>query len=198
MDISYGDQFRQGYRRSNYPPFRQRNYLPQPAPSTPRRRVFYSFHFQVDAWRAGQVRNMNLTEHDAPLSDNDWEQVRRGGDVGIRRWIYRQMHGKSCLIVLIGAYTSTRPWVQYEIKKAWNDGKGVLGIYIHNLRNREGFQSRKGVNPLINLYLGSRRLSEIAPTYDPQGYDSKDVYATIRNRMVDWVEHAIEIRRSYS
>ena len=198
MDISYEDRFRQGHRQSYYPPFRQRNYLPRPAPSTPRRRVFYSFHFQVDAWRAGQVRNMNLTEHDAPLSDNDWEQVRRGGDTAIRRWIHRQMHGKSCLIVLTGAYTSTRPWVQYEIKKAWNDGKGVLGIYIHNLRNREGFNSRKGVNPLSNLYLGSRRLSEIAPTYDPQGYDSKDVYATIRSRMVDWVENAIEIRRSYS
>ena len=73
-----------------------------------------------------------------------------------------------------------------------------MGIYVHNLRNREGFQSRKGVNPLSNLYLGSRRLSEIVPTYDPRGYDSKDVYATIRNSMVDMVEDAIEIRRSYS
>ena len=132
------------------------------------------------------------------MSDNDWEQVRRGGDIAIRRWIDRQMHGKSCLIVLIGEQTATRRWVQYEIKKAWTDGKGVLGIHIHNLRNREGFQSRMGVNPLSNLNLGRRRLSEIVPTYDPQGYDSKDVYATIRNGMVDWVEKAIAIRRSFA
>ena len=141
---------------------------------------------------------MNLTEHDAPLTDNDWEQVRRGGDTAIRRWIDRQMHGKSCLIVLIGEHTSTRPWVQYEIKKAWTDGKGILGIHIHNLRNQEGFQSRKGANPLSNLSLGSRRLSEIAPTYDPQGFYSKDVYAAVRNGMVDWVEYAIRIRSRYS
>ena len=108
------------------------------------------------------------------------------------------MHGKSCLIVLIGEHTATRPWVQYEIKKAWTDGKGVLGIHIHSLRNREGYQARKGVNPLSNLYLGRRRLSEIAPTYDPRGYDSKDVYAAIRNGMVNWVENAIGTRRSYA
>ena len=193
----YEDDFGRTYGRRQYPQFFQRDYPPPPA-TIPRRRVFYSFHFQADAWRAGQVRNMNLTEHDAPLSDNDWEQVRRGGDAAIRRWIDRQMHGKSCLIVLIGERTSTRQWVQYEIKKAWTDGKGVLGIHIHNLRNREGFQARKGVNPLSNLYLGSRRLSEIVTSYNPQGYDSKDVYATIREGMVYWVENAIRIRRSYN
>ena len=197
MTIYYDDDFQRPYRQSRYSPLMQPYHPPLPARSVPRRRVFYSFHFQADAWRAGQVRNMNLTEHDAPLTDNDWEQVRRGGDTAIRRWIDRQMHGKSCLIVLIGEYTSARPWVQYEIKKAWTDGKGILGIHIHNLRNREGFQSRKGANPLSNLSLGSRRLSEIAPTYDPQWFDSKDVYASIRNGMVDWVEQAIRIRSRY-
>ena len=197
MGMFYENDFGRGPEPGRNPQFFQRGYQ-GPPPSVPRRRVFYSFHFQADAWRAGQVRNMNLTEHDASLSDNDWEQVRRGGDTAIRRWIDRQMHGKSCLIVLIGEHTATRPWVQYEIKKAWTDGKGVLAIHIHNLRNREGFQARKGVNPLSNLYLGRRRLSEIAPTYDAQGYDSKDVYAAIRNGMVNWVENAIGTRRSYA
>ena len=181
-----------------YPAVPQWNRVPPPAPSVPRRRVFYSFHFQSDAWRAGQVRNMNLTEHDAPLTDNDWEQVRRGGDRAIQRWIDQQMHGKSCVIVLIGQHTASRQWVQYEIIKAWNDRKGVLGVYIHNLRNREGLTARKGINPLSKINLGSRRLSEIVPTYDPRGYDSKDVYATIRENMVDWVEKAIRIRHSYN
>ena len=163
----------------------------------PRRRVFYSFHFQEDAWRAAQVRNMNLMEHDAPLSDNDWEQLRRGGDAAIRRWINRQMYGKSCLIVLISTHTSKRRWVEYEIRKAWIDGKGILGIYIHNLRNREGLQGRQGANPFASLTLGYRYLSEIVPLYNPPGFDSKDVYAAIRRGMVAWVEKAIRVRKQF-
>ena len=56
---------------------------------------------------------MNLTEHVAPLLDDDWEQVRLVGVATIRWWIHRQIHRKYCLLVLRGAYTSTRPWVQY-------------------------------------------------------------------------------------
>ena len=185
------------FGRRHYATIPQWDRVAPPAPNIPRRRVFYSFHFQADAWRAAQVRNMNLTERDAPLTDNDWEQVRKGGDVAIQRWINQQMHGKSCVVILIGEHTASRRWVQYEIRKAWRDGKGVLGIYIHNLRNREGLQARKGVNPLSKLLLGPRRMSEIVPTYDPQGYDSKDVYATIRRGMVDWVENALRVRRLY-
>ena len=72
-----------------------------------------------------------------------------------------------------------------------------MGTYIYSILNRAGFKSRKSVNPLNNLYLGSRRLLSIAPTVDLQDYDSAGVYATIRDRMVDWVESAIKIRRSY-
>ena len=164
----------------------------------PRRRVFYSFHFQEDAWRAAQVRNMNLTEHDAPLSDNDWEQVRRGGDAAIKRWIDRQMYGKSCLVLLIGTHTSRRRWVEYEICKAWNDGKGVLGIFIHKLKNREGLQARQGANPLTAIKLGHMSLSEIVPVYNPRDFDSRDVYATIQMGMVEWVEKAIGVRKRYN
>lgn len=39
------------------------------------------------------------------------------------------------MVVLIGEDTAKRKWVKYEIKKAWNEGKGVLGIYIHNLKD---------------------------------------------------------------
>ena len=67
-----GDYFARRY----YPSYSHRSY-PPPPPPIPRRRVFYSFHFQADAWRAGQVRNMDLMEHNAPLTGNDWEQVRR-------------------------------------------------------------------------------------------------------------------------
>jgi len=40
----------------------------------PRRQVFYSFHYEADAWRAAQVRNMGVVEGNQPASDNEWNK----------------------------------------------------------------------------------------------------------------------------
>ena len=159
------------------------------------RRVFFSFHYRPDNWRAGQVRNMGLVEGNAPVSDNDWETVTRGGDAAIQRWIDGQLYGKSCAIVLIGSQTSGRKWIKYEIEKAWDDGKGLLGIYIHNLQDRNGKQSAKGPNPFYSVTVNGRRLSNIVNAYDPPYKRSTNVYAHIKNNIADWVEEAIDIRR---
>ena len=87
--------------------------------------VFYRFHFDVDHWRAAQVRNMGVIAGKEPVSANEWEAVKRGGDAAIKRWISDQRKGCTCVIVLVGAETSSRPWVKYEIEKAWNDRLGV-------------------------------------------------------------------------
>lgn len=87
------------------------------------RRAFFSFHYQRDAWRASQVRNIGVVEGNPSASDNKWEEVKRGGDVAIRRWIDEQLTWLSCTIVLMGAETASRQWVKYEIEKSWNDGK---------------------------------------------------------------------------
>lgn len=54
------------------------------------RRVFFSFHFAKDAWRAAQVRNMGVVEGNKPLSDNEWEKVKKGGEQAIKKWINEQ------------------------------------------------------------------------------------------------------------
>ena len=51
------------------------------------RRVFYSFHYKPDNWRASQVRNMGVIEGNRPASDNEWEKVTSGGDKAIEKWI---------------------------------------------------------------------------------------------------------------
>lgn len=56
-----------------------------------KRQVFFSFHYQPDSWRASHVRNIGALDGNAPVSDNDWEQVKRGGDRAIERWIAAQM-----------------------------------------------------------------------------------------------------------
>ena len=165
----------------------------------PKRRTFYSFHFENDAWRAGQVRNIGITEHSEPVTGNAWEEVKRGGDAAIQKWINDQMSTRSCLIVLIGSQTANRKWINYEISKAWNDKKGLLGIYIHGLLNREGKKATKGNNPFryvkLNNALTIADYSHNAVTYDPQYSESKDVYACIANNLEKWVEHALKNRR---
>jgi hypothetical protein len=59
------------------------------------RRVFYSFHYKPDNWRAGQVRNAGVVEGNIPVSDNDWESITKKGDDAIKTWINGQLDGKS-------------------------------------------------------------------------------------------------------
>ena len=162
-----------------------------------KRRTFFSFHYRPDNWRAAQVRNMGVVEGNSPVSDNDWETVIGRGETAIKRWIDDQMYGKSCVIVLIGSQTSGRKWIKYEIEKAWDDGRGLLGIYIHNLRDHNEFQSAKGANPFYNVYNNGTRLSAIVNAHDPGYKLSKNVYAHIADNIADWVEEAIAIRARY-
>lgn len=169
------------------------------ATSHPKRRTFYSFHFDNDAWRAAQVRNIGVTEHDEPVSNNAWEEVKRGGDTAIQKWINNQMNTRSCVIVLIGSQTANRKWVNYEIAKAWDDGKGLLGIHIHRLLNQDSKSSTKGLNPFgyISLKNGLTvaHYPQNVSIYDPPYMDSKDVYGYIKDRIEGWVESAIKNRR---
>lgn len=158
------------------------------------RRAFYSFHYVPDNWRASQVRNMGVIEGNQPVSDNDWEAIKRGGDSAIQRWIDGQLDGKSVAIVLIGTNTAGRKWIEYEIKKAWNDGKGVFGIYIHNLKDKNGNQCSKGGNPFDPFTVNGTPLSRIVSAYDPPFTTSTYVYAHINENMAKWIQRAIQIR----
>lgn len=116
------------------------------------RRVFFSFHYAKDSWRVSQVRNSNVVqskyERTRFLDAADWEQIKRQGDVAIRNWIDSQMFGTSVTIVLIGGETASRKWVDYEIQESIKRGNGLIGIYIHNLKNQYGQTDYKGQNPI--------------------------------------------------
>jgi len=161
------------------------------------RRAFYSFHYKPDNWRASQVRNMGVVEGNKPASDNDWETVKKGGDAAIQKWIDHQLNGKSVAIVLIGEKTAGRKWIKYEIKKAWNDKKGLLGIYIHNLKDGNGDQSNKGSNPFEAYTVDGTSMAKIVKAYDPPYSTSTYVYDHIKENLADWIEKAIEIRGKY-
>jgi hypothetical protein len=163
------------------------------------RKVFYSFHFKEDAQRVSQIKQIGAIEGQPLLSSNQWEEVKKGGDKAIEEWIAAEIKGKSCLVVLIGTSTAGRRWVDHEITKAWNGGKGVLGVHIHNLKNLAGQQSRKGSNPFTGHTIegSGASLSTIVKAYDPPSVDSKAVYDHIKDKLESWVEEAIEIRKNF-
>jgi hypothetical protein len=143
---------------------------------------------------------MGVVDGNKPATDNEWESITRGGDPAIKKWIDDQLDGKSCTIVLIGAKTAGRKWIKYEIEHSWNDKKGLLGIYIHNLKDLNENQSEKGANPFDDFTLcdGNKKLSSIVKVYNPSGSDSKAVYAHIKANLADWIETAISIRENFS
>lgn len=150
------------------------------------RKVFYSFHYENDVFRVQQVRNMGIFEENQPATPNDWEEIKKEGDSSIQKWIDENLEGKSCLIVLIGADTANRKWVKYEIKKAWEAGKGVLGIYIHNLKDPKTGTCNQGDNPFEQF-----TFKNVVKCYNPE---SSDAYNDIKGNITHWIEEAISIR----
>lgn len=163
------------------------------------RRVFYSFHYTPDNWRAAMVRNIGSLEGNSPASDNDWETVKKGGDVAIKRWIASQMTGRTCTVVLVGSGTANRKWINHEIVKSWDDRMGVVGIRIHGLEDFNSTTSTMGDNPFDYIHLGNtgQRLSSVVKCYNPTGRTSKERYSWISTHLANAVEEAIRIRKNH-
>ena len=161
------------------------------------RKVFFSFHYDNDCWRTQQVRNIGFIEGSKPVSANDWESVKKGGDAAVERWIADQLVGRSCIVVLVGAQTAYRKWVQHEIIQAWNLKKGVVGVRINNLKDSDGTQALPGPNPFDKITLGQTAMSSTVNLYKPVSSSSTESYDAIKNGLSGWIEEAIEIRNNY-
>lgn len=164
-----------------------------------KRQVFFSFEYNKDNWRASQVRNMGKVDSSSTFSDNDWEEVKEKTDAKIKEWIDAQLEKRSCLVVLIGASTSGRKWIKYEIEKAYELKKGIVGIHIHNLKDSDGNQSNKGSNPFYNIFIGkdNERLSKYVTSFDSSYSSSTYVYDDIKNNIEQLIEDAISNKGTY-
>lgn len=116
------------------------------------RRVFFSFHFDDDIWRANQVRNANVVagaDVAGFFDHSEYEEAQKTGDEGIKRMINRHLKDTSVTVVLIGTNTASRRWVKYEIAQSIAQKNGLLGIYIHHLKNQDGETSNRGPKPEV-------------------------------------------------
>lgn len=120
------------------------------------RKVFFSFAWE-DAWRAFQIRNHNIASgvYQTGYKDEaEVEEVKKKTDEAIYRWIDKQLENTTVTCVLIGEKTYNSKFVLYEIQKSIQRKNGLLGIYIHNLKDKYGSQGIKGINPFEHPDIG--------------------------------------------
>jgi hypothetical protein len=114
------------------------------------RKAFFSFHYKKDVVRANQVRNSWVTKDDKEaagfIDAAAFEEVEKGGEAAIKKWIDNQLVGTSVTVVLIGTETNQRDYVKYELQKSFAKGNGLVGIYIHKCKDLSGNTGAKGSN----------------------------------------------------
>jgi hypothetical protein len=139
------------------------------------RKVFFSFHYERDIWRTNVVRNGGVVEGSAAAGFYDaslWEETKKKGDAEVKKLIDKGLVGTSVTVVLIGAETAQRKFVDYEIEQSIVRGNGLLGIYISGIKDQNGKTDVQGSAP-------SRLTISGAPCY----YWDRDKFG-------DWVEAA--------
>lgn len=154
------------------------------------RRVFFSFDWD-DVWRANQVRNSWIAKGSytaAGFVDSaEIETLKRNTGAAIKRWIDDQMHGTSVTCVLIGQQTADSRWVRYEIEQSIEKQNGLIGIYIHNVKDRYGYTSPKGVNPFSRSPFNFRPATHLVyPCCSYYDWIVNDGY----NSLGGWIEKA--------
>jgi len=159
------------------------------------RKIFFSFHYESDVWRASQVRNSNVISNEDQygfVDAADWESIKKKGETAIQNWINGQLKNTSVTAVLIGTETADREWVQYEIAQSWNRGNGIVGIWIHNIKDQNQKTDTAGRNPLDDFKLSDGTvLSSVCKTYDWVVSDG-------RKNLGRWADEAAQIRAKYS
>lgn len=151
------------------------------------RQSFFSFRYKKDNWRASIVRNSWVTQDRKAsgfFDSAEWEEVKKKTDSAIEAWIDGQLKGTSVTVVLIGADTAGKKWINYEITSSHKKGNGMLGIYIHKLKDKDQNTATKGTDPFANFTF--KNAAGVVVTYPVYDWVDDDGYTN----MGAWIEKA--------
>lgn len=153
--------------------------------------VFFSFDYDRDNWRVQQVQQMGAIEGGAAFTPQDWEKVRRKTDAAIENWIDSQMSYTRAVIVLVGRETASSRWVRYEIAKAWDEKRPLVGVAIHGLADSNRQTDSAGADPFSRVSLkGGGTVADYVTLHRPAGSTSQQVHASIKSNLESWVAGA--------
>jgi hypothetical protein len=136
-------------------------------------KAFFCFDHRLDIQRARRVKNCWETRGGRASGfpkPEVWKKLAQKGEPAYLRWIENQVASADVCVVLIGSETNADTGVRHAMRLAHRLQKGLLGIYVHQIRGAFGEKQVKGKNPFETLFIVKdlRRvaLSDIYPTYD--------------------------------
>ena len=101
-------------------------------------RVFIS-HFGKDDVHVQRLkeryREKGYDVRNFSIDSTKHKDGRKPSDAAVRRLLRKQINWGGKFICLIGEKTHTRPWVNYEIREAFKQGKTIEGIYKYGCNN---------------------------------------------------------------
>jgi hypothetical protein len=108
-----------------------------------KKNVFISHHHKDDAnvdklttllaKKGYTIRNSSIRAKPANQERLDKGLVK---DSTIKRLLKMKMSWAGTVVVLIGKETHSRPWVDWEINQAQKQGKNIVGVFEHGLKEK--------------------------------------------------------------
>ena len=132
--------------------------------------VFISHHHKDDAAvdkltnllrkNGYDIRNSSIRAKPANQARLDKGLVK---ETTIKRLLRMKISWAGSVIVIVGKETASRPWVNWEIEQAHKQGKNILGVYEHGLKDE------------VNLPAALEKYG----TSQVVGWDSKSIISAI-------------------
>jgi len=99
-----------------------------------------------------EVRNFSV-------DSTNHKDGRKPSDEVVKRLLRMRISWSSTFICLIGPKTHTRTWVDFEIKKAVEQGKRILGVYTHG--SKETADLPKDLEKMASNIIGWNSIDKI-------------------------------------
>lgn len=101
--------------------------------------IFIS-HFEKDDKYVQDLKNRLIASgknvKNFSVDSTKHKDGRTPSDQVIMRLLNIRIKACSTFICLLGPDTHSRPWVNYEIRKAYKEGKKVIGVYTHGNKDK--------------------------------------------------------------
>lgn len=103
-------------------------------PPSPKRRVFLSYHHGGDQHFYDEFTRVFSSTLEL-FHDTSLDRAYDSDDVDYVKWAIRQnnISGSSCTVVLCGAQTHARKYVDWEIKATLDKQHGLIGVWLPTL-----------------------------------------------------------------
>ena len=94
-----------------------------------------------------------------------------------------RINWSSTFICLVGPKTHTRAWVDYEIKKAVEQGKRIIGVYTHG--SKETAELPKNLEKVASNIIGWNSIEKIGEIISGKNYPREDANGNIVKDLFD-------------